>query len=827
MTKFDDDKVASGGVAVNTECGVRPALRLDLEAVSFRSVSLSGGAHSTASGDSSIKNAFFPNGAIPEITTITYTADEGYVFPDSPAWYTTKGGITVERTSDTVVTVSGTPTGIVNVVIPDATYPGNPYQSIVNTKNKVYFGGKPWIIIKDESTSSTEGILTLLAGDESFGVRVFDGASTMSNRYSTSAIKAYLDGLTEAGGEMADVAGAIKTTTLTTYNDDDVNAKLYLLSSEEASVLPKSALEAEFDSSGWSYMLHSEWWLRSPAGNSTQRAMYVSGEYGSLGSIGTYVSEEYGIRPALQIDLSLATFADVNLSGGENSTASGDSSLPQNTFFPKTSVPEILVTYTANEGYKFPESSDLYTTTDGITVEKISDTKVRVSGAPTGIVNIAVPNAEQIITYPVTYKVVGGTWSDGTTANKTETVESGSVPSSVPTGMKPSSGYTGGSWDIDPTSATITGAKTFTYTFTPMYTVTYKVVGGTWSDGTTANKTESVISGSAPSSIPTGMKATSGYMGGSWDIDPTSATITGAKTFTYTFTRQPAAEVIKAPTANKSLTFNGKAQKLISAGTAKGGTLKYALGKDASNVPTKGWSTSIPTATKSGTYYVWYKVAGDGSYADAKAVCIKVQIAKNQAKVSGTLRFKMTSKNKTSLALSWNKVENVDGYDIFFSPCNHDGKINKCKLVKTIKGNKTFSAIKTKLKQGASYKAYIKAFVLVGGKKKYVRTSPMAHAFAGDSSKNNTNAKGVIVNKTKLSLAQGKSFSIKAKVVGQDAKKKIMSEGHVASLRYMTSNSKVATVDSAGKITARGKGTCKIYVYAHNGVSKEIDVAVK
>ena len=140
-------------------------------------------------------------------------------------------------------------------------------------------------------------------------------------------------------------------------------------------------------------------------------------------------------------------------------------------------------------------------------------------------------------TYTVTYSVVNGTWSDGTTADKTETVQSGSAPASVPSGMIADSGFTGGSWDTDPSSATITGDTTFTYTFEaiPTYTVTYSVVNGTWSDGTTADKTETVQSGSAPASVPSGMIADSGFTGGSWDTDPSSATITGDATFTYTF----------------------------------------------------------------------------------------------------------------------------------------------------------------------------------------------------------------------------------------------------------------------------------------------------
>ena len=147
-----------------------------------------------------------------------------------------------------------------------------------------------------------------------------------------------------------------------------------------------------------------------------------------------------------------------------------------------------------------------------------------------------------IPSYQVIYKVVNGTWSDDTTTDKMETVQSGSTPASVPTGMKAASGYTGGAWDTNPAEATITEATTFTYTFTalPTYEVTYKVVNGTWSDDTTTDKTETVQSGSTPASVPTGMKAASGYTGGAWDENPADATITGAKTFTYTFTAKQA-----------------------------------------------------------------------------------------------------------------------------------------------------------------------------------------------------------------------------------------------------------------------------------------------
>ena len=144
---------------------------------------------------------------------------------------------------------------------------------------------------------------------------------------------------------------------------------------------------------------------------------------------------------------------------------------------------------------------------------------------------------EITIPYTVTYKVVNGTWSDGTTAPKTETVARDASPANVPTGMIASSSFEGGSWDTDPSTATITGATTFTYTFDeiPTYTVTYEVVNGTWSDGTTAPKTETVARDASPASVPEDMIASSGFENGAWDADPSTATITGDTTFTYTF----------------------------------------------------------------------------------------------------------------------------------------------------------------------------------------------------------------------------------------------------------------------------------------------------
>jgi uncharacterized protein YjdB len=72
---------------------------------------------------------------------------------------------------------------------------------------------------------------------------------------------------------------------------------------------------------------------------------------------------------------------------------------------------------------------------------------------------------------------------------------------------------------------------------------------------------------------------------------------------------------------------------------------------------------------------------------------------------------------------------------------------------------------------------------------------------------------------------QGKTATIKATVKLENEKKKAIK--HEPLLRYTTSNKKVATVTKSGKIKAKGKGTCKIYVISNNGMTKAVKVTVK
>ncbi|MBQ9180207.1 MAG: Ig-like domain-containing protein, partial [Firmicutes bacterium] len=219
-------------------------------------------------------------------------------------------------------------------------------------------------------------------------------------------------------------------------------------------------------------------------------------------------------------------------------------------------------------------------------------------------------------------------------------------------------------------------------------------------------------------------------------------------------------------------------------------------------------------------------VKGKGQYSGIHSKHFKITSKSGKALTPNT-EAKMVAKGKKSMRISWPAIKKADGYDIFFARCNHDGTKTKYKKVKTIKNHKKVSYTKTGLKSGVSYKAKVKAFVKKKGKKKYIMTSPTMHAYAGGGTKHFTNAKSVKVKKTKITLKKGKTYKIKASVKKLKRGKKLMPASHMKKLRYMSMNKKIATVTKAGKIKAKTKGKCIIYVYAHNGVGKLVHVTVK
>ena len=185
------------------------------------------------------------------------------------------------------------------------------------------------------------------------------------------------------------------------------------------------------------------------------------------------------------------------------------------------------------------------------------------------------------------------------------------------------------------------------------------------------------------------------------------------------------------------------------------------------------------------------------------------------------------SKNK--FKVSWGKVDTATGYDIFAVSCGK--KITNKSLVKTVRGYKNTSATITKIEgknvsTKKNYKVQIKAFKIKNGVKEYIGNS-MQYSVAGTSNTTYTNAKSVKVTSKSITLKKGKTTQIKAEIVKMSKKKKLFPKKYGSALRYKSTNSDVATVNSSGKVKAKKKGTCYIYVIALNGVKTAIKITVK
>lgn len=182
----------------------------------------------------------------------------------------------------------------------------------------------------------------------------------------------------------------------------------------------------------------------------------------------------------------------------------------------------------------------------------------------------------------------------------------------------------------------------------------------------------------------------------------------------------------------------------------------------------------------------------------------------------GLLRAQTTKLKKNSVTVKWNKVKNADGYIVYGAKC---GAKSKYKVLKVVSG-KTTSFTHKKLKKGTYYKYNIVAFKYVNGVKVTLAASKKIHATTLGGKYGV--AKAVKLNKSKVKIKKGKTFKIKASEIKKDKKIK----RHRA-ICYESSNTKIATVNSKGKIKAKKKGKCTIYVYAQNGVYKTVKVTVK
>ena len=219
----------------------------------------------------------------------------------------------------------------------------------------------------------------------------------------------------------------------------------------------------------------------------------------------------------------------------------------------------------------------------------------------------------------------------------------------------------------------------------------------------------------------------------------------------------------------------------------------------------------------------------DGKLSESVTITVKIpeKPAVNAITGYGNLKARSVTQTNNSIKVEWSRLSGADGYIVYGSQCNGNGKAYKYKKLATITNGKTRTWTHTKLKKATYYKYIVKAYKLVDGKKVITDISVSVHAVTKGG--NYGVAKAVSVTKignkknvTEVILKKGKTAQITAAEVKKDKKIK-----HHRKLCYESSNPNVATVTAKGMIKAIGKGSCTVWVYAQNGVYKAITVTVK
>ncbi len=173
-------------------------------------------------------------------------------------------------------------------------------------------------------------------------------------------------------------------------------------------------------------------------------------------------------------------------------------------------------------------------------------------------------------------------------------------------------------------------------------------------------------------------------------------------------------------------------------------------------------------------------------------------------------------------------VPGANRYEVYATYCGM--KFGK-KATKVVKKSKV-TTVKIKKLHGKklnlkkNYKLYVIAYKVKNGVKHKLAKSITAH-IVGRKNTKYSNPKKIIVKKTKIKLKKKKTYRLKPKVKVVNKKRKSLSDKHAPKFRYASSNKKIATVTKNGKIKAKKKGTCIIYIYAKNGYAKKIRVTVR
>ena len=185
-----------------------------------------------------------------------------------------------------------------------------------------------------------------------------------------------------------------------------------------------------------------------------------------------------------------------------------------------------------------------------------------------------------------------------------------------------------------------------------------------------------------------------------------------------------------------------------------------------------------------------------------------------------TLQLHLSRSNDTSVCLGWNLVPGASGYELYGARCNTKTKKYEVIQITTLDAPSMTAWMCDNLKKNTYYKFIVRAYMMYNGEKIYIARSRSAHVSTGGGGYGFIH--DVIVDKSAVTLRVGKTSVIKATM--DTAGQKIRAH---YDLRFESTDPEVATVNNNGKITAKKKGTCTIYVYTQNGLYTTVKVTVQ
>ena len=675
------------------------------------------------------------------------------------------------------------------VPITASAYDGNPYSSLVNTTTSVKFNDIDWYIIADNSTAADAGTVMLLTKEPIAAMAYLDGGPTAAwnnnqpeyYHYSTSTVKAYLDGLTDEGGSFADVADAIASTDLT--DDGVVSGVKLFLPRNELSGVPSNVLKCT-NINGVD--MQNRWWRRGK-GNWNTTAAAVSSDEG-VASKDVCVGLKIAVRPVLNLDLSKVTFDSAT-----------------NTFAPSG----FTVTWKNYDGTILETDENVeYGTTpeyNGATPTKTATAQYTYtfSGwdkditAVTGDVTYTAQFTETTNSYTVTWKN-----DDGTILETDENVEYGTTPtydSATPTKADYAEyRYIFNSWTdgtneyaVDDTLPAVTGDVVYTATFI------------------TASRFEETVDAKSPTCVEDGNIAYFvGHDGKYYTLADGEYTEISAQDVVLPATGiHTAGEPVKENEVAPTYESEGSYEEVVYCSVCG-----EELSRQTVVVPMRKLIDVTELYMNNGGMYSAVLDIPEGDTYKIKSNDISVASVNSAGRIvargEGTTEIEITTSSGMHVVCTVT-VEVTDVNNI---------TLDKSELVMNVKDSYTFTATYSDT-ETCSWKSSNPNVVTVNQNGRIVARGEGTATIYARAEKSgmatceitvNKAPEEIILDKTELSLnsATKEAYTLKVALSPEDAQ---------TTLTFKSSNPSVASVNSAGRIVARGEGTATIKVISTNG----------